>query len=153
MSETSSSADAVVIERTFDAPIDLVWRMWTDADSFAGWWGPPGASIPLAEIDASVGGRRRVCMEVVTPDGPTLMWFGGEHRTVEAPTLLVYSEQHTDEHGAPSPDGPLTEVRVERSQVHGGTRMVMTHQGIPSDSPGATGWRLAFDKLAVRLAG
>jgi hypothetical protein len=30
--------------------------------------------------------------------------------------------------------------------------MVMTHAGIPSDSPGAVGWAMAFDKLARRLA-
>ena len=61
--------DSVVIERTFDAPIDLVWRMWTDGTEFAKWYGPPGATIPVADIDARVGGRRRVCMEVTTPDG------------------------------------------------------------------------------------
>ena len=72
--------DSVVIERTFDAPIDLVWQMWTDGTEFAKWYGPPGATIPVADIDARVGGRRRVCMEVTTPDGPMRMWFGGEHR-------------------------------------------------------------------------
>jgi hypothetical protein len=29
--------------------------------------------------------------------------------------------------------------------------MVMTHAGIPSDSPGAAGWTMALDKLAVRV--
>ena len=58
--ETTGSTDAVVIERTLDAPIDVVWRMWTDGDEFARWYGPAGASIPVADIDARVGGRRRV---------------------------------------------------------------------------------------------
>jgi hypothetical protein len=30
--------------------------------------------------------------------------------------------------------------------------MVMTHAGIPSDSPGAAGWNTAFDKLTAFLA-
>jgi hypothetical protein len=30
--------------------------------------------------------------------------------------------------------------------------MVMTHVGIPSDSPGAAGWAVAFDKLAAHVA-
>ncbi len=29
--------------------------------------------------------------------------------------------------------------------------MVMTHAGIPADSPGAAGWNMAFDKLASAL--
>jgi uncharacterized protein YndB with AHSA1/START domain len=148
---TSDVADSVVIERTFDAPIDLVWRMWTDGAEFARWYGPPGASIPVADIDAHVAGQRRVCMEMTTPDGPMRMWFGGEHRTVEAPHLLVYSDKVTDEHGNPTPEGHITEVRVDLSDHDGRTHMVLTHLGIPSDSPGATGWNMAFDKLTAAL--
>ena len=147
------TSDAVVIDRMFAAPIDLVWRMWTDGDEFARWYGPPGAQIPVAEIDATAGGRRRVCMQVETPDGTMRMWFGGRHLVVEPPSLLVYTEAHTDEHGVAAGDGPDTEVRVELTEVDGGTRMVMTHIGIPADSPGATGWNLAFDKLAAVLTG
>jgi hypothetical protein len=29
--------------------------------------------------------------------------------------------------------------------------MVLTHTGIPADSPGAAGWSMAFTKLAARL--
>lgn len=146
------AADAVVIERTFDAPIELVWRMWTDGNEFASWYGPAGAEIPVAELDAHVGGRRLVCMTVTTPDGPMRMWFGGEHTAVEPPTRLSYTEQVTDEHGVPTGDGHATEVTVELAAVDGGTRMVMTHAGIPSGSPGAVGWQMAFDKLTARLS-
>jgi hypothetical protein len=40
-------------------------------------------------------------------------------------------------------------VIVELKEVGGRTRMVMTHVGIPKDSPGAAGWTMAFDKLAA----
>jgi hypothetical protein len=30
--------------------------------------------------------------------------------------------------------------------------MVMTHAGIPADSPGAVGWTMAFDKMAIHAA-
>ena len=41
----------VRIERIFDAPIDLIWAMWTEPDHFANWYGPMGARIPKAEMD------------------------------------------------------------------------------------------------------
>jgi hypothetical protein len=38
-------------------------------------------------------------------------------------------------------------VRVELEDLGGRTKMVMTHIGVPSDSPGAAGWTMALNKL------
>ena len=48
------------------------------------------------------------------------------------------------------PDGhpTTTEVRVELDDLGGRTHVRVTHVGVPTDSPGATGWTVAFDKLA-----
>ena len=43
--------DWVRIERTFDAPINTIWNMWTDAVMFQQWYGPNGMDIPVAEMD------------------------------------------------------------------------------------------------------
>jgi uncharacterized protein YndB with AHSA1/START domain len=51
MSNGNSAPDARVIERSFDAPVDWVWRMWTDPEHFRAWYGPTGATIPVAELD------------------------------------------------------------------------------------------------------
>jgi uncharacterized protein YndB with AHSA1/START domain len=161
MNEASAAQDAVVIERNFDAPVDLIWQLWTDPQHFAAWYGPDGAAIPVAQMDVRVGGTRRVCMEVSTPNGPMRMWFSGEYREVVEHKRLVYTEFISDEHGNPSspaemgmPDGHpvITEVRVDFEEAGGGTRMVMTHAGIPAGSPGAAGWTMAFDKLAAHVA-
>jgi uncharacterized protein YndB with AHSA1/START domain len=154
------SQDAVVIERTFDAPVDLIWQMWTDPEHFKAWYGPDGATIPVAKMDVRVEGARLVCMEMQTPDGAMQMWFTGEYREVVESERLVYTESMSDEHGnvlSPSdmgmPEGhpTTTEVRVELENVGGRTKMVMTHAGIPADSPGAAGWAMALDKLAAHV--
>jgi hypothetical protein len=49
-------------------------------------------------------------------------------------------------------DALTTEVRVELEDIGGRTKMVMTHAGIPGDSPGAIGWAMALDKLAAYAA-
>ena len=155
------SADAVVIERIIDAPLGLVWQMWTDPEHFKAWYGPEGATIPVAKMDVRVGGTRLVCMEVQTPNGPMRMWFTGEYREVIENERLIYTESMSDENGdvsAPSDMGmpaghPMTtEVRVELNDIGGRTKMVLTHVGIPRDSPGAAGWEMALDKLAAYLA-
>ena len=160
MTDDNNSQDAVVIERNFDAPVDLIWQMWTDPDHFAAWYGPDGATIPAAKMDVRVGGVRLVSMEMQTPNGPMQMWFTGEYREVVKNVRLVYTESMSDEHGtvlSPAdmgmPDGhpTTTEVRVQLESVGASTKMVMTHAGIPADSPGSAGWTMAFDKLAVRV--
>jgi uncharacterized protein YndB with AHSA1/START domain len=101
-------------------------------------------------------------MEVKTPNGAMRMWFTGEYREVVKNKRLVYTESMSDEKGnvlSPSdlgmPEGhPMTtEVRVELEDVGERTKMVMTHAGIPAGSPGAAGWVMAFDKLAVHVEG
>jgi uncharacterized protein YndB with AHSA1/START domain len=151
---------AVVLERDFDAPVHLIWKMWTDPDHFKEWYGPDGATVPVADMDVRVGGTRRVCMEFETPDGPMRMWFAGDYREVIENERLVYTESTTDEAGnalAPADMGmpddhpTTTTVTVQLERVQGCTRMTMIHTGIPAGSQGAAGWTMALDKLAARV--
>ena len=160
MVDGHGSEDAVVIERTLDAPVELIWQMWIDPEHFAAWYGPEGASIPVARMDVRVGGTRLICMQVETPRGAMTMWFTGEYLEVVQDKRLVYTESMSDENGnvlAPAEVGmpaghpTTTEIRVELDDLGGRTRMVMTHAGIPAGSPGAAGWTMALDKLAAHL--
>jgi uncharacterized protein YndB with AHSA1/START domain/DNA-binding transcriptional ArsR family regulator len=150
----------VMIERSFDAPPDLIWRMWTESEHFAAWYGPTGATIPVAKMDVRVGGSRLVCMEMQTPNGAIQMWFTGEYLEVVENQRLVYTESMCDESGnlmsaadMGMPEGhPMTtEVVVELEQIGTGTKMVMTHVGVPADSPGGAGWTMALDKLTIHV--
>jgi uncharacterized protein YndB with AHSA1/START domain len=162
MSDDSSDASGqhLVIERTLDAPPEVVWEMWTQPEHFGQWYGPTGTSIAKAEMDVRVGGVRLVCMEMTTPDGTMRMWFTGEYLEVVENQRLVYTDAMSDEHGnvlsadlARTPPGhPVTtQVRVDLEPVAGGTRMTLTHVGIPAGSPGARGWAAALDNLAAHL--
>ena len=156
MVDSSTYQESAVLERVFDAPIDLVWKMWTDPASFKAWYGPSGVTVPVAELDVWPGGRRRVCMAV----GPREMWFTGEHLDVTEPTRLVYTETIADEHGNPiSPESlgmppktpGTTAVTIVLEEVNGGTRVTLTHAGVPAESGAARGWQAAFEKLAAEL--
>ncbi len=145
--------DSVVIERTFDAPIELIWQMWTDPEHFKNWYGPKGFSVPVAEMDSRVGGQRLVCMEMQTPDRAMKMWTVGEYIEIVPHQRLVYTESMSDENGnvieMPDSDHPATtEVTVILEDLGGRTKMVMTHAGVPAGSGGNTGWEQAFDKMA-----
>lgn len=159
MSDNTSAKDAIVIERTFEAPVATIWQLWTQPESFKQWYGPTGFTIPVAEMDVRVGGKRLICM--ASPDGSMKMWTTGEYTDVAPTERLVYTDSPADENGtimAPSAMGmpddyPMTtEVTVQLEDLGERTKMIMTHAGIPADSPGATGWEQAFTKMAAHIA-
>ena len=158
MSDSTTSQDAVVIERTFDAPVDLIWQMWTQPEHFKNWYGPQGFTIPVADMDVRVGGKRLVCMQ--SPDGSMKMWTTGEFLEIVPNERLVYSDSMADENGnvvSPSamgmPDGypETTEVTVSLESLGGRTKMVMTQAGMPASSGAGGGWEQAFTKMADHI--
>ena len=151
----------VKIERSFDAPIEDVWRMWTDAAMFQKWYGPMGFSVPTAEMDVSVGGTRKIQMEMVTPERTMSMWFIGVYKEVNAPSRLVYTESMCEPDGTlippqamgmPEGHPDVTEVIVDLVEVDGKTHMTMVHWGVPAGTAGEGGWMQAIDKLGEVLA-
>jgi uncharacterized protein YndB with AHSA1/START domain len=117
----------VVIERSFDAPGDLIWQMSTDPEHFKAWYRPVGATIPVAKMDVRTGGTRLVCREMQTPDGRMQMWFTGKYREVVDNQRLVYTESVSDANGNASAPSDIdvmalghpmtTETRVELEDV------------------------------------
>ncbi len=62
------------IEREFDAPRDLVWKMFADPYHLSRWWGPKGFTNPVVEMDFREGGHWHHVMR--SPDGRRRRWRG-----------------------------------------------------------------------------
>ena len=73
-----------VLERTFDAPRDLVWRTWTDPDLVQRWYGP-GVENVLHRFDAKPGGVWLNEMRM----GDKSMYQRTEFTEVDPPSKLV----------------------------------------------------------------
>ncbi len=87
----------IVLSRVFDAPRELVFRVWTDQEHFAKWFGPRGCVTTVREADIRVGGRLRFDMRA--PDG-TVYDNRIEFLEIEPPSLLVF------DHGSDKDDDP-----------------------------------------------
>ena len=57
----------LVLERTLDAPIDLVWKAYTDPEHLKQWFAPKPFQVTECELDLRPGGIFRIRM--VGPDG------------------------------------------------------------------------------------
>lgn len=160
MTDSTTAQNSILIERIYEAPVDLIWQMWVQPEHFKQWYGPRGMTVPVAEMDVRVGGKRLICMEMRMPDGSRKMWTTGEFLEVVPNQRLVYTDSMADENGnelSPAamgmPDGypTITVVTVLLEDLGGRTKMVMTHSGVPADTGASAGWEQAFTKLTDYL--
>lgn len=148
-------------ERTYDAPIDVVWDAWTRPEMLREWWGPPKTSIPECDVDLRVGGAIRIVMEA----GPEMGKYAGTRwplegtfTTVEQPSRLVYDARSWTE-------GEEDTTTIEHTNevtlsAEGGKTVVRLHITINEIGSGAKmaafgmkwGYKAQFDKLEAFLA-
>jgi uncharacterized protein YndB with AHSA1/START domain len=114
-SERASDRE-MVVTRTFDAPVRLVFEAWTTPELFKQWWVPKssGATLLSCEQDVRVGGGYRLVF--AHPSGGTPMAFFGKYLEVVPDARLVWTNEE-------SPDGAVTTVTFEESD--GKTHLVL----------------------------
>jgi uncharacterized protein YndB with AHSA1/START domain len=81
------------LERSYRAPIETVWRAWTDPDMLRQWWGPEKTFVPECRIDLRVGGEIYIVMEAGEGMGKyqgTRWPMAGTFTVIEEATRLCY---------------------------------------------------------------
>ena len=113
----------LVVERTFNAPRDLVWQAWTAPKHIEKWWGPHGWATTVYKMDVRPGGVWHYCMR-----GPedAESWGLGTYSEVNAPGRLSYDDAFSDKDGNISPNMPVTSIVLDFIEQDGKTRLVST---------------------------
>jgi len=57
----------IFLSRTLNAPVALVWEVWTQPEHIANWWGPTGFTNTISTMDMRAGGEWNLVMH--GPDG------------------------------------------------------------------------------------
>ena len=65
--ENNTSDRTLTIEKTFNAPVQLVWDAWSKPEHIVQWWAPPGMEAKVVEHEFRVGGKWKYTMPM--PDG------------------------------------------------------------------------------------
>jgi uncharacterized protein YndB with AHSA1/START domain len=116
--DATSAAEAVIVmSRTFDAPRDLVWAVFTDPRHVVKWYGGHGFENPVCEMDVRPGGRWRHVMKMA--DGER---FAMDFVFVEVvkPEKLVWKNADYDTRpaGGPPPVINTVTLRDAGAQTH-----------------------------------
>ena len=106
----------VVVTRVLDAPVEEVWKAWTEPSYVMRWWGPTGFTCPRADMDVRVGGRSLVCMRAPAEYGGQDMYNTWTYGEIVPRERLEFVLAFTDADGVPLdadaiPPGVPREVR------------------------------------------
>ena len=169
LEQRSSGKEQFVINRTFDAPLETVYEMWTNPEHFTRWLPPTGFTMRILNGDIRAGGKTFWAMQNST--GDTKFHGRIEYVDLRRPVRIVYTQQFADEHGRVSrhphaplwPETMLTTVTLAEEEPRR-TRVTVTWEpygattpeeiaAFVKERPGMTGgWTGSFDKLEALLA-
>lgn len=92
---TVEQALELLLTRTFDAPRDLVYQVYTQAEHLAHWWAPKGFTVEVHHLDVRPGGIFHYCQR----NDQMTMWGKFVYREVQAPERLVFVNGFSDAEG------------------------------------------------------
>lgn len=151
MSDRATYAgERLEIRRTMPAPLDRVWKAFTDPEEMQRWGAPKDKRVSEFVGDLRVGGSYRLTM--VDLDGTDPYVAKGTYREIVPKSRIAYT--WTWEEDAPE-DEHETFVTWEFRAVGDETEVTLTHVGLrnaESRDGHRGGWTQMFDKFEAYLA-
>jgi uncharacterized protein YndB with AHSA1/START domain len=141
--------DTIRVERSLDAPIEMVWRYLTEAELRGRWFMGGTDAQPGGKFDLVVDHDRLSEEDVPYPES-----YAAFKGTVWTETVIRFDPPRLLE--TTFQGGKNGKVTYELSVDGGGTRLVLTHSGITSPSgfqDFGSGWNSHLTVLEERLAG
>jgi len=133
----------VKLHRVFAAPVERVFKAFTDPDAMASWLPPYGFVCKVHSMDLKIGGKYKMTFtNFTTGNGHS---FGGEYLEISPNERLKYTDQFDD----PNLPGEMI-TTIELKRVICGTELFATQEGIPDAIPTEMcylGWQESLDKL------
>jgi uncharacterized protein YndB with AHSA1/START domain len=112
----------LVVTRTVNAPVHIVYQAWTRPELFKRWWAPKshGTTILSCEMDVRVGGGYRI--EFGHPESPKPFVFFGKYIEVKPNAKIAWTNEESDQ-------GAVTTVTFEEK---GGKTLLVFHELYPT---------------------
>ena len=153
----------LVVTRILNAPLELVWKAWTDPERVKKWWGPQHYTSPDAKIDLREHGKFVFCMRAPADQGGQDSYTAGMYTKIVPHERLEFTQGISDPNGNPinptdiglPPEFPSTIHTVVEFKRKGDlTELTITEHDWPV-SPfyvyAYAGLQQSIDKLAASL--
>lgn len=167
LEKSSSEKEIFVINRSFEAPIETLFTMWTDPKHFSKWLAPIGFTMSFIKEDIRVGAT---CFYSMTNGSDTTMYGKIHYLEITRPNRIVYTQQFSDKDGdlsrhphAPTWPATMLTTVTFTEEAPNQTRVTVTWEvhGPATSEEMATfvnarggmtqGWTGSFDKLEAYI--
>ncbi|MFD2922263.1 SRPBCC family protein [Halobacillus naozhouensis] len=130
--KTSVEGRNLVMERTFAAPRELVFKAFSESDQLADWWGPQGWQTENRTFDFKPDGVWHYCMRCVDKEQGDFYgqesWGKAVYKEIDAPEKIVYSDVFADEEGKAVEGMPEVQVTYTFLEQDGQTKLKAQNQ-------------------------
>lgn len=119
------------VKREFDAPIQLVWQAWTQAELLDQWWAPKPYRTETKSLDFREGGRWLYSMLGPKNDRH---WCRADYQNIEEARLITWEDAFCDENGHDNGGKPNSFWTTKFTENNGVTTVdvVLTHDSLES---------------------
>lgn len=145
MKPNKMEGHSVKIKRLFNAPVNLLWSIWTEPTFVKQWFGSDeNGTVILANIDLAVGGKYKISF--MDSDGSNHTAFG-EFIEIVPFSKLLYTWQWESELGY------ISNLQIDFIQQQENTLLVLEHFNLnPNSIHGhLEGWNGALDKIVKKI--
>lgn len=151
----------ITLERTFAAPVEDVWELWTTKAGIESWWGPDGFSTKVHKLELWPGGALHYAMTATAPEQIDFMKRAGMPLTSETRGTFDEIVKHRRlaftqvADFVPGVAAYPIAALVELQESAQGVRMVLTVDVMHDEQwtkMAEMGWRSQLDKLEKALA-
>ena len=110
----------IKVVREFEAPVELVWKAWTDAKMLDKWWAPKPWKAVTKSMDFKTGGQWQYYMQ--GPNGER-QYCRIDYTAITPNKFYSGKDAFCDENGNVVKDMPSTVWKVEFNKSDDGTRV------------------------------
>jgi uncharacterized protein YndB with AHSA1/START domain len=118
----------LIMERVFNAPRELVFKAFSEAEHLKNWWGPRGWTLTVCNIDFRPGGAWHYCMKCIDENQGDFYgmesWGKAVYQEIVAGEKIVYTDYFSDAEGNENAELPPSEITLLFEEVEGKTKLV-----------------------------
>jgi uncharacterized protein YndB with AHSA1/START domain len=127
-----AEGNVLTLERIFDAPRELVFKVFSEAEHLKHWWAPRGWTLTVCNVDFRPGGVWHYCMKCI--DEKLVDYFGFEswskavYEEIIKPEKVIFVDYFSDADGNETEGMPSSQITMTFIELEGKTKIISRAQ-------------------------